>query len=163
MPKHLRDIVARLPDTTPKNYDSLYGKRKVEKVTLGQNDDYYIGNDDKGAKKFVAKHEVEVHDYPVQNDGDVPFKAGNIKPVLSSDVDKQHGYQGYPAGEDKKVYEEVEQLDEKLKVSDGVGAWIKDFQDSDAPQFEGKSKDERKKMALAAYLEAKGKPKKKKQ
>ena len=65
--------------------------------------------------------------------------------------------------QDKKVYEEVEQLDEKLKVSDGVGAWIKDFQDSDAPQFKGKSKDERKKMALAAYLEAKGKPKKKKE
>jgi len=163
MPKHLRDIVARLPDTTPKNYDSLYGKRKVEKVTLGQNDDYYIGSDDKGAKKFVAKHEVEVHDYPVQNDGDVPFKAVNIKPILASDVDKQHGYQGYPAGEDRKVYEEVEQLDEKLKVSDGVGAWIKDFQDSDAPQFKGKSKDERKKMALAAYLEAKGKSKKKKE
>lgn len=113
MLKHLRDIVARLPDTTPKNYDSLYGKRKVEKVTLGQNDDYYIGSDDKGAKKFVAKHEVEVHDYPVQNDGDVPFKAVNIKPILSSDVEKQHGYQGYPAGEDKKVYEEVEQLDKK--------------------------------------------------
>jgi len=125
MPKHLRDIVARLPDTTPKNYDSLYGKRKVEKVTLGQDDDYYIGSDDKGAKKFVAKHEVEVHDYPVQNDGDVPFKAVNIKPVLASDVDKQHGYQGYPAGEDRKVYEEVEQ------------------------------------MSLSAYLEDKGKSKKK--
>ena len=53
MPKHLRDIVARLPDTTPKNYDSLYGKRKVEKVTLGQNDDYYIGSDDKVLKNSL--------------------------------------------------------------------------------------------------------------
>lgn len=158
MSKHLRDIVKKLPDTTPKNYDSLYGKRKVEKVTLGQNDDYYIGSDDKGAKKFVAKHEVEVHDYPVQNDGDVPFKAGNIKYILSADKEKLHGYQGYPSSEDKKVYEEVDILEE-LKVSDGIKAWIKDFQDSNAPQFEGKTKEERRKMALAAFLEAKRKNK----
>ena len=45
-----------------------------------------------------------------------------------------------------------------LKVSDGVGAWIKDFQASDAPQFKGKSKDERRDMALAAYLSAKRGP-----
>ena len=37
-------------------------------------------------------------------------------------------------------------LAEKLKVSDGVGAWIKDFQKSDAPQFQGKSEEDRKKM-----------------
>ena len=42
-----------------------------------------------------------------------------------------------------------------LKVSDGIGAWIKDFQKSDAPQFKGKSKDERRDMAVAAYLTAK--------
>ena len=48
-----------------------------------------------------------------------------------------------------------ESLEEKLKVSDGIGAWIKDFQDSDAPQFKGKSNKERKEMAIAAYLSAK--------
>ena len=46
---------------------------------------------------------------------------------------------------------------EKLKVSDGVGAWIKDFQKSDAPQFQGKSEEDRKKMALAAFADAGGK------
>ena len=45
-----------------------------------------------------------------------------------------------------------------LKVSDGIGAWIKDFQKSDAPQFKGKSKDERRDMAVAAYLTAKRGP-----
>jgi len=45
-----------------------------------------------------------------------------------------------------------------LKVSDGVGAWIKDFQKSDAPQFKGKDKEERRDMALAAYLSAKRGP-----
>jgi hypothetical protein len=43
---------------------------------------------------------------------------------------------------------------EKLKASDDMGDWIKDFYKSDAPQFKGKSKDERRKMAIAAKLSA---------
>jgi len=42
-----------------------------------------------------------------------------------------------------------------LKVSDGMGAWIKDFKKSDAPQFKSKNADERRDMAIAAYLSAK--------
>lgn len=42
-----------------------------------------------------------------------------------------------------------------LKVSDGIGAWIKDFKKSDAPQFKGKSAEERRDQAIAAYLSAK--------
>ena len=45
-----------------------------------------------------------------------------------------------------------------LKVSDGIGAWIKDFQKSDAPQFKGKSKEARRDQAVAAYLSAKRGP-----
>ena len=48
-----------------------------------------------------------------------------------------------------------------LKVSDGIGAWIKDFQKSDAPQFKGKSAKERQAQAVAAYLSAKRGPLKK--
>lgn len=47
------------------------------------------------------------------------------------------------------------EINEKLKVSDGMGAWIKDFQESDAPQFNGKSEKERREMAIAAYMSAK--------
>lgn len=54
-----------------------------------------------------------------------------------------------------KVRKEEVEISEKLKVSDGAGEWIKDFQKSDAPQFKGKSKEKRKDMALAAYLDAK--------
>lgn len=50
-------------------------------------------------------------------------------------------------------------VNEVLKVSDGMGAWVKDFQSSDAPQFKGKDKDERKKMAVAAFLDAERKEK----
>jgi hypothetical protein len=51
--------------------------------------------------------------------------------------------------------ESVEYVNEKLKVSDGMGAWVDDFKKSDAPQFKGKSDKERREMAIAAYLSAK--------
>lgn len=44
-----------------------------------------------------------------------------------------------------------EALNEVLSKDASAGEWIKDFVDSDNPKFEGKSKDKRKQMALAAY------------
>jgi hypothetical protein len=44
---------------------------------------------------------------------------------------------------------------EKLDPSQGAGEYVKDFEKSDAPQFKGKTKKERQKMAVAAYLSAK--------
>ena len=38
-----------------------------------------------------------------------------------------------------------------------AGDYVKDFQKSDAPQFKGKSKEKRRKMAIAAYLDSKDK------
>ena len=52
------------------------------------------------------------------------------------------------------IKREAVELDEKLKASDDMGTWVKDFQDSDAPQFKGKSQKERQKMAIAAKLAA---------
>ena len=48
-------------------------------------------------------------------------------------------------------------IDEKLKPSMGAGAYVKDFRKSNAPQFKGKSKAKKNKMAVAAYLSAKDK------
>jgi hypothetical protein len=55
----------------------------------------------------------------------------------------------------KMIRKESEELEEKLSVSDGVSAWIKDFIHSDNPRFEGKSKEERRKMAIGAFYAAK--------
>ena len=44
---------------------------------------------------------------------------------------------------------------EKLDANSDAGDYIKDFQNSDAPQFKGKSKEKIKKMAIAAYLDKK--------
>jgi len=49
-----------------------------------------------------------------------------------------------------RIPEEVE-LDEVLTKKTPAAEWIKDFVDSDNPQFEGKSKKKRMQMALAAY------------
>ena len=47
------------------------------------------------------------------------------------------------------------EMEEELNPSMGAGAYVDDFQKSDAPQFKGKSKKKRQKMAIAAYLDAK--------
>jgi len=85
------------------------------------------GNE-KAVKKFLYKR-----------DGKVTFAIGD----MGASIDD--------------IKEAAHELAEKLKVSDGVGAWIKDFQKSDAPQFQGKSEEDRKKMALAAFADAGGK------
>ena len=48
-------------------------------------------------------------------------------------------------------------IDEKLKPSMGAGEYVSDFEKSKAPQFKGKSKKKKQKMAVAAYLSAKDK------
>ena len=53
-----------------------------------------------------------------------------------------------------KFIQESIDLEEKLKASDDMGDWVKDFQDSDAPQFKGKSQKKRQQMAIAAKLDA---------
>ena len=53
--------------------------------------------------------------------------------------------------------EAYKEIREKLKPSDGAGAYVKDFRKSDAPQFKGKSDAKKMKMAIAAYLDAKDK------
>ena len=57
-----------------------------------------------------------------------------------------------PAEDKKKAI-----VDEKLKPSMGAGTYVKDFEKSKAPQFKGKSKAKKQKMAIAAYLTAKDK------
>ena len=46
-------------------------------------------------------------------------------------------------------------MGEKLDKDADAGDYVKDFRDSDAPQFKGKSKKKKQQMAIAAYLDAK--------
>lgn len=45
-----------------------------------------------------------------------------------------------------------------LDPKDGIGSYIKDFKNSKAPQFKGKSDKKKRDMAVAAYLDAKRGP-----
>ena len=47
-----------------------------------------------------------------------------------------------------------ENLQETLSKTDDASVWIDDFVNSGDPRFEGKSKEKRKEMALAAYYAA---------
>jgi hypothetical protein len=49
----------------------------------------------------------------------------------------------------------MEALDEVLGPDAETKDYIEDFEDSDAPQFKGKSKKKRKEMAIAAAMAAK--------
>lgn len=85
-------------------------------------------------------------------------KTREIKKVLKTDLKKyvDKGWTHMTQLKNRLTKEVAEEsIDEKLKVSDGMGTWIKDFQDSDAPQFKGKSDKERRDMAIAAYMSAK--------
>ena len=93
----------------------------------------------------VKKKDAEVNVEPNAETGEVPLRVG----IAQSILDKKK------KTEKKDVKEET--LDEKLKVSDGLGAWISDFQKSDAQQFKGKSDKERRDMAIAAFTDAGGK------
>tara|TARA_B100001250_G_scaffold402355_1_gene415379 strand:- start:2693 stop:4309 length:1617 start_codon:yes stop_codon:yes gene_type:complete len=75
------------------------------------------------------------------------------KPIFQ----KQPKEKGRKYGKKKRVVspfkEFVDQLqvNEKLSKDATAGDYIDDFEKSDAPQFKGKSKDKRKKMAIAAF------------
>lgn len=97
-------------------------------------------------RKFKDKH-VTVKTADANKNGDDVFQGTNVKTV-----DRKKEHHGYDVGADEKVYEEVEQVDEKLGAGATAGDYIKDFQKSDAPQFAGKSKEKRRVMALAAFL-----------
>ena len=66
------------------------------------------------------------------------------------DVDKD----GEIDSEDLAKLRAGEKVEEKLDPKADAGVWIKDFIDSTDPRFDGKSEEERKKMALGAWYAA---------
>ena len=96
------------------------------------------GAGDDGSDKLVNKYKA-----------DTPGQGGTTEP-------KQKARKGDMLGNKDEPEKSLKpQLQEKLKVSDGQQAWIDDFMKSDAPQFKGKSKEDRAKMAVAAFNAAK--------
>ena len=79
-------------------------------------------------------------------------KAGEVG--LADDIDdymKMH-IDSIEKGDPKPGFGRTD-LKEKLDKDADMGDYIKDFQKSDSPQFKGRSKEKRKDMAIAAYLD----------
>jgi hypothetical protein len=143
-------------------------KMQMEDLDLGHQDDephmlksdlYDIGKYAMELYKMVGKFEGE-------QEVDLPhwWQAKIIK--AKELIDSAKHYLEFELKEPQidamvNIASEEDVIDEKLKPSMGAGAYVKDFETSDAPQFKDKSEKKKQKMAVAAYLSAKDKTKKK--
>ena len=95
------------------------------------------------AVKAIAEDAMQMLQALEQMDGNLPTwwtnKMANAKYMMNAMRD----------------YLLIPSMEEKLKPSDGAGAYVDDFRKSDAPQFKGKSKKKKQQMAIAAYLDDK--------
>jgi len=116
------------------------------------------------ADSTVASEEVEhINEMPYQVMGSPtggkekkigkPVKSAKYADARAAELADTHKKTG---GKYRSQYvEDVEVVDEKMNLATAdMGDVIKDFQKSDAPQFKGKTKKERQKMAIAAKLTA---------
>jgi hypothetical protein len=115
-------------------------------------------------KKKVAEEAEQIDEISAEKKDAYAQKAGKQLPGLfakSNSADGARKYYNRKNAVRKIANEEAEQVDEKLNMDKAsMGTVIKDFQKSDAPQFQGKSQKKRQVMAIAAKLSAErgGKP-----
>ena len=141
-------------------------KKGVSEISVGMRNKYYDAakkSHDKAGNSAFARHLRKEPGIEKDLDTMRKRKAGikiaknqaikNIRRELYPKKEKNENIDPTLEQWKQKLSESV--VIEKLKVSDGMGAWVKDFQKSDAPQFKGKDDKERRDMAIAAYLSAK--------
>jgi len=137
-------------------------------ITGRRSEDTYDKTGQKTAKVKAGKglDPVGAEDSDINNDGKVDKSDSYLK--------NRRKTIGKAIAKEEVIYEKEESGDKKLDIMKGknnvkvnptigekmdlakadMGDVIKDFQKSDAPQFQGKSKKERQKMAIAAKLTA---------
>jgi hypothetical protein len=121
--------------------DQMGGKKKIKEEFIGE------GDNDGGDKQLKPmskgkKNKCKVYD---GKGGDNMMGQGLMNhQELEGEVIAETGYSRF-----------MNMVQEKMNLATAdMGDVIADFETSDAPQFEGKTKKERQKMALAAKLEA---------
>lgn len=174
----LREMVIDALTEKKKSFPDLTGDGKVTKADILKargvelEEDLDLGHTDdephmiKAELAQIGKYAMELYKMVDQFEGpqEVDFpgwwqaKITTAKNMISS---AKH-YLEFELEEPKidamvDVAAQEDVIDEKLKPSMGAGAYVKDFRKSDAPQFKGKSKKKKGKMAVAAYLSAKDK------
>ena len=174
----VKDALSKSLDEKKKSFPDLTGDGKVTKADVLKargvelEEDLDLGHQDdephmiKAELYKIGKYAMELYKMVDQFEGpqEVDFpgwwqsKITTAKNMISS---AKH-YLEFELKEPEidamvGVASEEEAIDEKLKPSMGAGAYVDDFRKSDAPQFKGKSKKKKNKMAVAAYLSAKDK------
>ena len=142
------------------------------KLNESLNEDLDLGHEDdephmvKAELAHIGKYAMELYKMVDQFEGpqEVDFPAWWQSKITSAKnmISSAKHYLEFELEEPKidamvDVAAEEDVIDEKLKPSIGAGAYVDDFRKSDAPQFKGKSKKKKGKMAVAAYLSAKDK------
>ena len=110
----------------------------------------------------MAEKKIEIDD---ETEFKLPLKHLVDKHVHEADIelnqdqmDKLHKDGVIKVGGDKVMYKVnkeslTQKIKEKLTKRSSVKKHIDDFKKSDAPQFKGKSKEKKRQMAVAAYLQ----------
>jgi hypothetical protein len=148
------------------NYGDKPHPKDVEHVMAGakKHNGEHDGNSDKGAF-FKFKSHSDAQAFKKHVDG-APHKSVYADLNEGLDIVARADYKLNKAG--KKSHKEIvfhngsvdQEKDDKLNREEldpsmGAGAYIKDFQKSDAPQFKGKSKEKKRMMGIAAYMASK--------
>jgi len=126
--------------------------------------DAKYGTPEPKVKAAVREEAEQIDEISAEKKDAYAQKAGKQLPGLfakSNSADGARKYYNRKNAVRKIANEEAEQVDEKLNMDKAsMGTVIKDFQKSDAPQFQGKSQKKRQVMAIAAKLSAErgGKP-----
>ena len=149
-------------DVNDMSVDDLGGQKKVKRK-----DDVGPGGDFKATKvRFHAGPKNESLEEPLEKVlADTAPHSGIIKTVMGTELpdpnrdrankEKLKMKESVSLKTFKEKYEEnslyEQMIQEVLSKDASAGDWIHDFVHSDNPKFAGKSKEQRKKMALGAY------------
>lgn len=167
--QHVVDVIDHPAAEKSQFTGEIEGKTKKKRIA-----DYYAGDDVKAYDQAYSQKDKpfkmprnESTDDVTTNQVDEETKqyieiitilgAKKRVPVDASKAfDALNHYKKQPSTRSARIVsEDVINVDEKIDlVKAKMGDVIKDFQASDAPQFAGKSKEERQKMAIAAKLSA---------
>jgi len=143
----------------PKDKELIGKDMKDDKKTRGQYDEALVGNQHKIDKN--KNNKIDAHDFKLlRKEEEDCVSEPEVKDIAKKEVKghvkKLHQKESFNLASKLKnhmqfVEELEEELNEVLSKDATAGDYIHDFIHSDNPKFEGKSKAERKKMALGAY------------
>jgi len=127
-------------------------KNSAENMSYGGEQDIEIGADLRDSIIEDCNKEIEKLKKEKES---IDKEIADLKENTTNEINKIKEMMGLTSEKKEKGQEKI--VGEKLKPSMGAGAYVKDFEKSKAPQFKGKSKEKKDKMAVAAYLSAKDK------